>query len=153
MREFSCQHTPQQIRVTERKNRHILDVTCAMLHEKHTPNFYWAEAASTTVYLMNRCTSNVVHEVVTPYELLVGRKSILSHLKVFRSIANIRIPNGNREKPDVKSEECTLIGCLSAKKASTLRPTRLAEVATSLSTNRHLGISPMRLHPTQSRKS
>ena len=50
-----------------------------MMREKHMPNFYWAEAASTAV----------VHEL-TPYEIFVGRKTILSHLKVFGSIANIR---------------------------------------------------------------
>ena len=73
-----------------------------MIREKHMPNIYWAEAASTTVYLMNRCTTNGVHKL-TPYEILVGRKLILSHLKVFGSIANIRIPNANQEKLDVKS--------------------------------------------------
>ena len=86
-----------------------------MMREKHMPNFYWAEAASTAVYLMNRCTTNSVHEL-TPYEVLVGRKPILSHLKVFGSIAHVRIPNESREKPDATSEECILIGYLSAKK-------------------------------------
>ena len=65
-----------------------------MLHEKNMPNFYWAKVASRAVYLMNRCTTNGVHEL-TPYELLVGRKLILSHLNVFGSIANVRIPNEN----------------------------------------------------------
>ena len=73
-----------------------------MMREKHMSNFYWAEAASTTVYLMNRCTTNGVHEL-TPYEIIVERKPILSYLKVFGSIANIRIPNANQEKLDVKS--------------------------------------------------
>ena len=76
-----------------------------MMREKHMPNFYWAEAASTAV----------VHEL-TPYEVLVGRKPILSHRKVFRSIAHVRIPNENQEKPDATLEECILIGYLSAKK-------------------------------------
>ena len=64
----------------------------SMMREKHMSDLYWAEAASTAVYLMNRCTTDGVHEL-TPYEILVGRKPILSHLKVFGSIANIRIPN------------------------------------------------------------
>ena len=58
---------------------------------------------------MNRCTTDGVHEL-TPYEILIGRKPILPHLKVFGSIANVRIPNEDREKPDAKSEECILIG-------------------------------------------
>ena len=72
-----------------------------MMCEKLMPDLYWAEAASTAVYLMNRCNTNEVHEL-TPYELLIGRNPILSHLKVFGSIAHERIPNENRETPDVK---------------------------------------------------
>ena len=83
-REFSCRHTPQQNGVAERKNRHVLEATHAMMHAKHMPN-YWTKAASTTVYLINRCTTNGVHEL-TPYEILVGRKPIHSHLNVFESI-------------------------------------------------------------------
>ena len=87
-----------------------------MMHEKHMPNFYWAEATSKGVYLMNWWTTNGVHEL-TPYELLVGRKPILSYLKVFRSISYVCIPNKKRQKPDAKSEECILVGYLSEKKA------------------------------------
>ena len=65
-----------------------------MMREKQMPNFYWAELASTDVYLMNRCTTNGVHELTT-YEMLIGRKPILSYLKVFRNIVNVRIPNAN----------------------------------------------------------
>ena len=75
-----------------------------------------AEAASTAVYLMIRCTTDGLHEL-TPYEIFIGRKPILSHLKVFGSIANVRILNENREKPEAKLEECILIGYSSAKKA------------------------------------
>ena len=57
-----------------------------------------------------------IHEL-TPYEILVGRKPILSHLKVFGSITNVRIPNEDREKPGAKSEECILVGYSSTKKA------------------------------------
>ena len=80
-----------------------------MLHENHMPNSYWAEAVSTNVYLMNRYTTNGVHEL-TPYETFVGRKPILSHLKVFRSIAYARIPREKRQKLDVKLEKYILVG-------------------------------------------
>ena len=87
-----------------------------MMREKHIPDLCWAEAASMAVYLMNQCTTNGVPKL-TPYEILVGRKPILSHLQVFGSIANVRIPNEDREKPDAKSEECILVGYSSVKKA------------------------------------
>ena len=87
-----------------------------MMHEKHMLNFYWAEEASTAIYLMNRCTTNGMHEL-TEYKLLVGSKPILSHLKMFRSIMNVRIPKENREKFDAKLEKCILVGYSSEKKA------------------------------------
>ena len=111
-REFSCRHTPQQNGVAKRKNWQILEVACARMRENHMSNFYWAEAQSTAVY----CTTNGVHKL-TPYEIFVGRNPILSHLKVFGTIAKVRIPNEIREKPNMKSKECLLIGYSSAKKA------------------------------------
>ena len=50
-----------------------------MMREKHMSNFYWAEAAFTAVYMMNRCTTNRVHEL-TPYEIFVGRKTGVGRL-------------------------------------------------------------------------
>ena len=90
--EFLCRHTTKQNGVIERKNWLIHEVAHTMLHEKHILNFYLAEEASTTVYLMNRCTTNGVHEL-TPYAIYVGRTLILSHLRVFRSIAYVHIPH------------------------------------------------------------
>ena len=66
--------------------------------------------ASTTVYLMNQySTTNGVHEL-TPYEIYVGRKSNLSHLRVFGRIAYVHILNERRQKLDPKSEKCILVG-------------------------------------------
>ena len=62
-REFSCRHTPQQNGVAERKNRHIVEVARAMMNEKNLPKSYWAKAANTTVYLMNKCITSRVHDV------------------------------------------------------------------------------------------
>ena len=56
-REFTCWHTPQQNRVAESKNRHILEVARAMMNEKNLSKSYWYEAANTAIYLMNRCTT------------------------------------------------------------------------------------------------
>ena len=53
---FACWHMPQQNGVDERKTHHILEVARALMKEKNLPKSYWAEAAYTIVYLMNRCT-------------------------------------------------------------------------------------------------
>ena len=66
-----------------------------MLNEKHMPKSYWAEAACTTVYLMNRCTISNVQEV-TPHKKYYGKKADLSHVRIFGSIAYVHIPNEKR---------------------------------------------------------
>ena len=67
------------------KNWHTL------MNEKHLPKSYWAEAANTTVYLINRCTTSGVHNI-TPHEKFYGKKSDLSHFTIFGSIAYVYIP-------------------------------------------------------------
>jgi hypothetical protein len=78
-----------------------------MMNEKHMPKSYWAEAANTTVYIMNRCTTSGVHEV-TPPEKHYGRKPDLSHTQIFGAIAYVHIPDKKRQKLDPKSEKCIL---------------------------------------------
>ena len=52
---------------------------------------------------MNQCTKSGVHNV-TPHEKYYGRKSDLSHIRIFGSIAYIHIPDERRQKLDPKSE-------------------------------------------------
>jgi len=48
-KKYSCSYSPQQNGVTKRKNRHIVEITCAMLNEKNLPNYFWVEAMATVV--------------------------------------------------------------------------------------------------------
>ena len=80
-----------------------------MMYEKHMPKSYWAEAAHTDVYLMSRCTTSGVHEVM-PHEKYYGRKPDLSHTQIFGAIAYVHILDEKRQKLDPKSEKCILVG-------------------------------------------
>ena len=73
-----------------------------MMNEKHMPKSYWAEATHTAFYLMNRCITSGVHEV-TPHKKYYGRKSDLSHTRIFGAIAYVHIPDEKRQKLDPKS--------------------------------------------------
>lgn len=68
-RELTCPHTPQQNGVAERKNRVLVEAARAMLIEKHLPDYYWAEAIGTAVYVLNRTPRAGLH-MITPYEKL-----------------------------------------------------------------------------------
>ena len=79
-----------------------------MMNEKHLPKSYWAEVANTVVYLINHCTSGV-HDL-TPHKKLYGKKSDLSHIGIFGSIAFVHIPDEKWQKLDPKLRKCILVG-------------------------------------------
>ena len=98
-RQFTCRYTPQQNGVAERKNRHIAEISRALMSEKEMPQYYWAEAVHTAVYIMNRTPTAAVHDV-TPEEKFTGLKADVSHFKVFGCIAYVRILDELRTKLD-----------------------------------------------------
>ena len=52
-RKYSCISTPQQNGVAERKNMHIAEVAQTMLNDRKMPAYFWVEAISIDVYIMN----------------------------------------------------------------------------------------------------
>jgi hypothetical protein len=80
-----------------------------MLNEKNLPNYFWAKAVATTVYIMNRTPTTIVHGM-TPEEKFIGKKPNVSHLRVFGCIAYVHVPDEKRSKLDPKAEKCIFIG-------------------------------------------
>ena len=60
LHETTCPQTPQQNGVAERKNRHILEITRALLIGSCAPKTYWADAVTYAIYIMNRMPSRVL---------------------------------------------------------------------------------------------
>eukprot|EP00253_Pinus_taeda_P022501 PITA_22501 len=63
----------------------------------------------TTCYLVNISTSSVLEDK-TPQEVWTGKKTSLSHLRVFVCDAYVHVPKEKRTKLDTKSEKCIFIG-------------------------------------------
>ena len=59
--QLTAPYTPQQNRVSERKNWTIMEMVRCMLHEKGLPKEYWAEATNTAVFLLNRLPTKAVN--------------------------------------------------------------------------------------------
>jgi len=108
-RKYSCSYSPQQNRVAERKNRHTAKITRAMLNEKNLPNYFWAEAVGTTIYIMNQTPIAAIHGM-TCEEKFTGKKPDVSHLRMFGYIAYMHVPDEKKSKLDSKAEKCIFIG-------------------------------------------
>ncbi len=114
-RKYSCSYSPQQNGVVERKNMHIAEVAHDMLNEKNLPNYFWAEAVATIVYIMNQTPTATVHGM-TPEEKFTCKKLDVSHLRVFGCIAYVHVPDEKRSKLNPKAENCIFIGYSSERK-------------------------------------
>ena len=61
-RQLIVPYNPQQNGVAERKNRIICEAAKAMMFDQDLPNYLWAEATSTTVYIHNRFPRDLLKE-------------------------------------------------------------------------------------------
>ncbi|GJZ98889.1 putative ribonuclease H-like domain-containing protein, partial [Tanacetum coccineum] len=108
-REFSVARTPQQNRVTERKNMTLIKAVRTMLAYLLLPTTFWAEAVSTTCYVQNRVLVTKPHNK-TPCELLHGKPPSISFMRPFGcpvTILNTLDPQG---KFDGKADEGLFVG-------------------------------------------
>lgn len=102
-------YSPEQNGVAERMNRTIMEKVRCMLIDGDLHKQFWAEAASTAAYLINRTPCRSMKNI-TPEELWSKTKPDLTCLRVFGSKGMAHIPKEQRGKLDSKSTECIMIG-------------------------------------------
>jgi hypothetical protein len=101
--------TPQQNGVAERMNRTLNERARSMRLHVGLPKTFWADAVSTTAYLINRGPSVPLGHRL-PEEVWSGNEVNLSHLKVFGCVSYVYIESNARSKLDAKSRKCYFIG-------------------------------------------
>jgi hypothetical protein len=80
-----------------------------MLNEKNFPNYFWAEAIVTTIYIMNQTPATAIHGM-TPEKKFTCKKPNVSHLIMLGYIAYMHVLDEKRSKFDPKAEKCIFIG-------------------------------------------
>jgi transposase InsO family protein len=113
--QLTTPYTPEQNGVAERMNRTLIERVRCMLIDADLDKRYWAEAANTAAYLVNRvpCRNNLK----CPEEIWSGRKPSLKHIRIFGCKAMAHVPKEKRKKLDAKSTECILVGYCAESKA------------------------------------
>ncbi|PKU81996.1 Retrovirus-related Pol polyprotein from transposon TNT 1-94 [Dendrobium catenatum] len=107
--QISCPYTPEQNGVAERKHRHLLETTRALLYTASISNSYWPDAILTANYLVNRMPSPNTDNK-SPYELLFQQKPSYDHLRTFGCACFPLTPSQLRNKFQPKSKLCVFLG-------------------------------------------
>lgn len=111
--QTTCPYTPQQNGVAERKNRHILETSRALLIESRVPSVFWFEAVASAVYLLNRLPTRAL-KFITPLQALSSKFTIPSILmlqpRIFGCSVFVHIPKARRTKLDPCAVKCVFLG-------------------------------------------
>jgi hypothetical protein len=108
--ESSCAYTPQQNRVAEQKNRHILQVARTIMIHGHIPYHFWADAVLTACYLINHMPSSILDGVI-PYNILYLSAPLFPvPPKIFGCACYVYDIRPGRTKFDPKSLRCIFLG-------------------------------------------
>ncbi|CAN1216395.1 Retrovirus-related Pol polyprotein from transposon RE1 [Linum perenne] len=105
----SCPGVSEQNGLVERKHRHILDLTRAILIQSQVPPQFWVEAIRTVVYLVNRQPTLVLNNL-SPFEVLFSRPPDYSRLRVFGCTCFVLLPKKDRTKLSPKTARCVFMG-------------------------------------------
>jgi hypothetical protein len=95
--QFSCPDAHAQNDVTERKHHHLLETTRAMMIASSLLPHFWAEAISTSVYLINILPSAALQGGI-PLERLSGCSPNYSTLSLFGCVCYVLLAPRERTK-------------------------------------------------------
>ena len=89
--------TPAHNGVVERRNRSLLELCRAMLHDSGLPQFLWAEAVRHATWILNRTPTRSLGGI-SPLEALTGETPMLSELLPFGQKVLVHAPDGAKTK-------------------------------------------------------
>lgn len=109
-------YNPQQNVVTEMKNKMIVEVVKAMIHDQDLLMVLWEDIANTIVYVQNEILHRIVEDK-TPKEVFIGIKQNIIHLRIFGCPVYVHVPKEKRKKLEPSGNKDTFVGYSETSKA------------------------------------
>lgn len=109
LHQTTIPHIPQQNGGVERKHKHLLETSRALLFQSNLPNKYWGDCVLTATYLINRFPSTVLQNL-SPYHKLHGHPPTYTHLRTFGSLCFATIPKVKRDKLQPRASPSLFLG-------------------------------------------
>jgi hypothetical protein len=102
-------HTHQQNGSVERKHRHIVETSLALLAGAHVPIKLWDDVFLTATYLINRMATRVLDNS-SPIEHLLHTPPNYFMMQVFGCACWLHLLSYNKHKLSFRSKECVFLG-------------------------------------------
>lgn len=100
-------HTPEHNGYSERRYRHIVEISLTLFSHAYLPLIFWSHAFATTIYLINRMLTNTL-DFSSPYELIFGTNPNYFKLKIFRCLCYPGLRPYSSHKLDACSKPCKI---------------------------------------------
>ena len=130
LHQTSCVETPQQNGIVERKHKHLLKTSRALLFHSGLPMKYWGECVLIATYLIKRFSSKVL-KGLSPFYLLFGRETSYEHLRIFGSLCYASTLKAGRDKFQARAVPCIFLGYPFSQKAYKLLNLETHQIFTS----------------------
>ncbi|GJU93505.1 cysteine-rich receptor-like protein kinase 8 [Tanacetum coccineum] len=107
--KFVQTYARQQNGRVEMKHEHVLEVARALRFHAHLPLTHWEDCVITATYQINKTPSSVL-KFKTPYEVLLQKKPVYEHLRVFGCLAMASNPDRTIDKFSPRGVPCLFLG-------------------------------------------
>jgi hypothetical protein len=106
---LTCPHTSQQNGIVERKHRHILEMGLTLLAQSGLPPKYWVDSFFTSIFLINRLPSPVIHNK-SPCSKLFKKQPDYTFLRAFGCLCYPLLQPYAHNKLSFRSKPCIFLG-------------------------------------------